>query len=71
MATRLGKPIPKRSSKIAEDYAKKERMEPPKPTRQDVGLELAEPNGRGIARRVLKAVQAPKSKKYPYGGCSV
>jgi hypothetical protein len=32
------KKIPRRSTKIAEDYAKKVRMEPPKATRQEPPL---------------------------------
>jgi hypothetical protein len=34
----MHKNIPRRSTKIAEDYAKKVRMEPPKATRQEAPL---------------------------------
>jgi len=69
MTTSLFKPIPKRSKKIAEDYAKKVRIEPPKPTRQDVGLEVAKPRGRTIpGAHDHGPPQRPKNKKYPSGG---
>jgi hypothetical protein len=42
------KPIPRRSRKIAEDYAVKVRLEPPKATRQDPGLDVANPRKRRI-----------------------
>jgi hypothetical protein len=37
----IRKSIPPRKSKIAEDYARKERMEPPKATRQEAPLVAA------------------------------
>jgi hypothetical protein len=72
MATRRSKPIPKRSTKIAEDDAKKMRMEPPKPSRQDVGLEVATPEGwRILGEYDRPPVEPPKYKKYPSGGCFI
>ena len=69
MAARLSKPIPKRSTKVAEDYAKKVRLEPPKGTRQDIGLEVAKPQGRSAAgQRDHGPAQQAKNKKFPGGG---
>jgi hypothetical protein len=61
---RTSKPIPKRSRKIAEDYAKKVRVEPPKATRQDPGMDLAPPRGRQIpGQHYHGPKQQPKNKK--------
>ena len=66
---RTDKPIPRRTKKIAEDYAKKVRMEPPKATRQDVGLEVAPPRGRRIPGQHDHGPKSqPRNKKYPEGG---
>jgi hypothetical protein len=48
------KKIPRRSTKIAEDYAKKVRLEPPKATRQEPPL---------VAERKVTARQHNPQKK--------
>jgi len=66
---RKDKPIPVRSKKIAEDYAKKVRMEPPKGTRQDAGFDVAPGKGRRIpGQHDHGPPQQAKNKKYPEGG---
>jgi hypothetical protein len=68
MQKQTSKPIPRRSKKIAEDYAKKVRMEPPKATRQDPGMDLATKPGRIPGQHDQGPAQRPKNKKYPEGG---
>lgn len=69
MAKPTSKPVPKRSTRRAEDYAKKVRMEPPKATRQDVGLDVAKPRGRQIpGQHDHGPPQEPRNKKHPQGG---
>jgi len=63
------KKIPVRTSKIAEDYAKKVRVEPPKPNRQEGSL--AEEGKSGLpGQHDTGPAQKPKNKKYPEGGKS-
>jgi hypothetical protein len=69
MAKLTSKPVPKRATKRAEDYAKKVRVEPPKPSRQDIGLDIAKPRGRRIpGQHDHGPQQEPRNKKYPEGG---
>jgi hypothetical protein len=58
------KKIPLRSSRIAEEYAEKVRMEPPKPTRQETET-LDTSKYRGIPGQRLEGPVAFKSKKAP------
>ena len=55
------KNIPPRKSKIAEDYAKKVRMEPPKATRQEAPL-VAEGK---ITARQHPLTRTPTKKRSP------
>lgn len=60
------KNIPERQSEVAEEYAKKVRMEPPKATRQETptsGDDL--PVG---GQHDHGPQQEPRNKKYPEGG---
>jgi hypothetical protein len=69
MQKRTSKPIPRRSTKIAEDYAKKVRIEPPKGTRQDKGLDVAAPRSGNVpGQHDHGPAQKPKNKKFPEGG---
>jgi hypothetical protein len=67
MASKSSKPVPPRSRKIAEEYAKKVRMEPPKASRQDPGLEVAPSEGTPGAHD-HGPPQKPRNKKFPEGG---
>jgi hypothetical protein len=68
---RKSKPVPRRSKKIAEDYAKKVRIEPAKPSRQDPGLDVeVSPDGRVPGQHDHGPAQRPKNEKYPKGGQS-
>ncbi len=60
------KNIPTRGSKIAEDYAKKVRVEPPKATRQEEPL--VEKGGPVGGQHDHGPSQKPKNKKFPEGG---
>ena len=62
------KNIPPRQSKIAEEYAKKVRMEPAKATRQEGPI--AESEGPVGGQHDHGPAQKPKNKKYPEGGRS-
>ena len=55
------KNIPRRKSKIAEDYARKERLEPPKATRQEAPL-VAEGK---ITERQHPLTRTPTKKRSP------
>jgi hypothetical protein len=62
------KKIPVRRSRIAEDYAKKVRIEPPKATRQEVPT-ASTSKFRGIpGQHDHGPKQESKNKKYPEGG---
>ena len=56
------KRIPRRRSKIAEDYAKKVRMEPPKATRQEAPLAA---EGK-ITARQHNAAKKPSRRRSPF-----
>jgi len=60
------KNIPRRSSEIAEEYAKKVRVEPPKATRQETPV--AEKTGKAGGQHDHGPSQQPKNKKFPEGG---
>jgi hypothetical protein len=60
------KNIPPRGSKIAEDYAKKVRIEPPKATRQEAPL--VEKSGPVGGQHDHGPSQKPRNKKFPEGG---
>jgi hypothetical protein len=60
------KNIPPRDSEIAEEYAKKVRVEPPKATRQEDPL--VEKRGPVGGQHDHGPAQKPKNKKYPEGG---
>jgi hypothetical protein len=60
------KNIPPRSSEIAEEYAKKVRIEPPKATRQEAPL--VEKKGPVGGQHDHGPRQEPKNKKFPEGG---
>ena len=69
MPSKSSKPVPPRSRKIAEEYAKKVRMEPPKATRQDPGLEVEPAEGvNSPGAHDHGPPQKPKNKKFPEGG---
>jgi hypothetical protein len=66
------KKIPRRSSRLAEEYAEKVRMEPPKPTRQETetldtsiysGIPGQRLEDRSVAFMAKKAPEAGKPKK--------
>ena len=61
------KKIPTRKSQIAEGYAKKVRMEPPKATRQEAPLVEDEGSEAG-GQHDHGPAQKSKNKKYPEGG---
>jgi hypothetical protein len=61
------KRIPKRQSKIAEDYARKVRLEPAKASRQETRT-LDTSKFRGIpGQHDHGPAQQPKNKKFPEG----
>lgn len=60
------KKIPPRSSEIAEEYAKKVRIEPPKATRQEGPLVVKK--GPVGGQHDHGPRQQPKNKKFPEGG---
>ena len=62
------KPIPPRSRKIAEEYAKKVRIEPPKAPRQDVGLDVANSSSPNVpGSHDHGPPQEPRNEKFPKG----
>ena len=61
------KRIPKRKTKIAEEYAKKVRVEPPKATRQEQPVANDSEYGGVPGQHDHGPPQQPRNKKYPEG----
>jgi hypothetical protein len=62
------KRIPKRKTRIAEDYAKKVRMEPGKASRQEVPTANTSEYQGVPGQHNHGPAQQPRNKKYPEGG---